>query len=368
MPDREIHCSALPRLTACPASGLPDGPLVDSDGAEGRLGTACHELLAALIDGEPASIEAMAEMHDVDPRELAMLYHMGRQCWETIRGEFPEPLAEVQMSHDTGLGLVLCGTADVVSIVGPQIRLADWKTGLLESDATEQLKGYGLLALLEHPEAESVYACVVRVRDREREGYHWSRLELTAWWNRTLNRLLDQTSYQPGEQCRYCPRRLACPARSALVVESIRQLGDGSNLGLDYPSAVARTYDAVRTLEDACERARQALRFAVQDAGGKLDLGDGRTLTLTQQQQRKLDPRVALPILREYLAEQQLAECVTLAKGRVEGALKAGAGRGQKTAVVKEVFDRVEEQGGFVISTVERLEAKRVPQAIGAAT
>jgi hypothetical protein len=259
----------------------------------------------------------------------------------------------------------LTGHIDVLSIVGDEVRIADFKTGWVDANHDEQLRGYCWLALQNYPDAKTAYAVVIRVRDQLVDTVRYLRHELDVWWGRRRELLsADPAYYSPGPHCRHCHRAHECPGRTAIVQESLlRVLGDDSEIDT-VPSRILDMMDRIALVQDECERFRDWVRVQVAAAGGTLSDGE-REIILKQTQQKQLIPRFCLSVLRTAISGDALFDCVTVSKTKVEDALRATAPRGQKGTVVKEVFARLEQAGAIKNKVIERMEVRRCPQAIG---
>jgi hypothetical protein len=363
-----MRCSSLPLITRCPAAAVAPALRVESDDAEARVGTAVHACLAEAVQGEPWEAEGAAAYYGVADRadEVLALTLAGVQCWEMLAIQFPGPLfVEQELSVRAG-AFELVGHADVLATgFRGDVRLLDWKTGRVDEDATEQLKGYAYLALVHHPDVAVARACRVGVRARTADWYEWSRTELDAWFAGLVQRAGDSTTYRPGRWCGYCPRALECPARGVLVRETINallvsdeagepQLGDGDGADL------ARALDACRLVEKICQDIREQARVQVALAGGVLPTGDGRELVLTTQERREITYERGWELVhQDGLDTPALRQALRIPKTALEDAVRAAAPHGQKKTAVAQLLRRLDEAGALITQTVERLECRR---------
>ena len=359
-----IRCSALHR--DCPQSHRQDGLRVGSNGDPARTGTAGHSLAsAAVLSGERpdfGQIHEVATTNDVaDVDELAMLIALWWECWGSLAVDFPDPATEVGMEAELD-GVLLTGHADLLSVVDGEPRARDWKFGRGPADASAQVKGYALQALQKLPTAHRAYTAVVRVLDREADCRWYPRKELEDWWSRTAA-YLQTDDYNPTlENCRYCPRRLACPANDRQIEQSISTL-----IGLHLPAGgvagktIGQMYDAAEVLQAALERADQAIRFRVSEAGGTLPLGDGRQLELRPTSTTKIDAQLGLPVLDNLLGRDALSLCVTIGKGKMDKTIAAGAAKGLKGKAIEHAMNLLADAGAVHYEPGERLECRRSP-------
>lgn len=361
-----IRCSRLPLALACPPSQDVDGVRVagygDDDGAA-NCGSAVHEILAAAIPagGYRTDNDDAALNWGADVAEVRRLAAWAWSQWEMLAQHFPDPQTEVHMWHEIG-DTWLDGHADVLSVHDGQVRVLDFKTGRVDTDCDDQLRGYAYLASKKYPLIGEVYAAVLRVRDQTVDGRVYTREFLEEWWARSRDRLVATDLFNPGNHCRHCPRQLECQSRKSLIRQSVEVLADGD---VGSPESVSAVYDAVITLEHACKQARTSLRLLCAEVGGVLPIEGGRQLQLEQHQQRRLDPGISLPILAEYIPEDRLVGCLSVSKRKVEHELRNNANRKKKAAAVRELMDRLDMAGALLTTTTERLECRRTPTAIG---
>ena len=219
-----LRPSSMDRALACPASlAIPDGEVqVGGDDDLARLGTAYHAYIGEYVaSGSPVAPKQLAEQHHVDEDDLSVLCHFGRECWSQIGGEFPNPLVEHEFIYvDEAAGVTIKGHPDIVSIVGEQARIPDWKTGYNDGDHDEQLRSYGFLVCKEFPEIKTVLAAKVRIRDMEIDDVLFTRQELERWWVGAVERIKARDEYNPGIHCGYCPRGATCPGKQAVLKQS----------------------------------------------------------------------------------------------------------------------------------------------------
>jgi hypothetical protein len=361
-----VRCSALPLAVTCPPSLLPASPRVESaDDLAARNGSAVHHLLAVGIrTGQWIDPLDAAALFDAEPDEVGRLSLWARRAWEQLSHHFPAPQTEVPFSLTSGAGVELTGHLDVLSVPDDEVRVCDFKTGRVDDSHDDQLRGYAYLALLNHPSAARAYSALIRVRDQVCDGRYYERAELERWWTRTLERLRDLETHRPGRHCSGCPRRLSCPAVAKLIEHSMHILRTDRLDGAPTPTTVGRVYDAAKVLEQATELALEAVRLQVAAHGGKLLIGGGRQLELKETTTRKIDPRIALPLLQDFLPDRErLADCLTVSKSKVEKAVMDGAPRGQKGAAVQVLLGCLEEAGALQSHTTQRLEVSRSIEA-----
>ncbi len=365
------RCSSLPLALTCPASQVRVGPLVDSAGPEARLGTAFHSVMALavphcdLVEEALAMSRAQAMIYSCDPDELTILVRQGWRWWLEMRHLFPAPETEVPCEFSTpDCQLLLTGHIDLLSDMGEEVAVLDWKTGRDDSNHEEQVRGYSWLALQRHSDALAVYAAVVRVREGTVDAYRWSRSELEQWVERIADELRKRDRFNPGAHCGFCRRALTCEAREAQLALQVEALTVEEFSGPWTPARRGALYDQAKAVAKIAEQAVDWLRAETVANGGTLHLGDGRQLQIVQQERRSLDVSRSLPILRNWLPQAEIEAAMTLSKTKVEAALSDSAPRGQKKHVIEEAMAALEAAEAVTVTYIERLEVKRATAAV----
>ena len=358
----DVRCSSLPLLARCAAAAVPPALKVEGDDGAARLGTAVHAWLADRIRSgihvDPAELPKAYPGLDAD--ECAALAWSAWKCWEAVAHYFPTPQTERELRYEDGLGTIT-GHPDVLSIYNGAVWIADHKTGFLDENHDEQMKGYGWLGVNAfHVDVANV--CLIRVRGGTADWARYTRPELAAWWDAFTDRLTaERETYRPGTHCRYCRRFLECPAAGRLLEKAENDLLTlQANLDLPRDSELGTLLDFCKILEDRCQLARNLVRARVAQAGGRLATGDGRELILVQQERREIafDPGMGI-IADEGLITTKLKESIRIPKGVVEDEVRASAARGLKKAAVEKLTARLEEAGAIRTSVIERLEVRR---------
>ncbi len=361
----KTRASRLPLNLLCSASLVDDGiPIGAGEAAD--LGTACHRLLTDRIAGRnEMDVWEAAAFYRVDSDELAKLAAWGWKAWEAVSSHFVDPQVETSLEYSRD-GFTLTGHADVLSLVGRELRLADFKTGYRDDDHTDQLKAYAFLAL-HMTDCDSAYMVAIGVRNRTADGIRMTRAELDDWFAGVLRRLDRPMEYRPGSHCRYCPRGLSCPAKTELIRQAAGALfAEDDPAGISLPvelsergQVLADLLDHCRLIEDVSGAVRALIKADVAAHGGKLPTRDGRQLEIVEQKRREIQFPEAYPILSEVLGEQELRKLLKVSKGAVETAAKAGAPRGRKGLAVQQLLAELEQADALASKTIERLEIRR---------
>ena len=356
----QLRCSGLPLALACAPSLTPPTVRIANDDAAARLGTSTHTVVSALIRGEPWDVQSVADADGVDGEQLGMLVALAMKAWKSIKHYFPDPLTEYEMRHEAD-GIELTGHADVVAMRMGTVYGVDFKTGFADVDHSQQMMGYGFLALQES-QAASVRWAVVHVREQEITWCHWTRDELNGWWHRLVNHVRAAETYRPGRWCGYCPRANECPARGQMVRQQAEALSDWAH----WPTKpndleLGQLYDRAKQVEQMASFALDYVRATVQARGGNgIGISGNRALVLREQTRREIDYRLAAEFIKETLGEDALAECSSIDKASMDQAVKQRAGRGQKTAALYEHYIGLTARGAVTTKTITKLECKHV--------
>ena len=371
-----MRASSLDRLLACTASQeAPTGPRVGSPDDAARTGTAVHELMRAVVTGQESSVYEIAERYHVDPDEVAMLRALARQLWERVATGFPDPVCEAELHEENyanemnvGDMLLLTGHPDVMSCVEGEVRIGDWKTGFNEAACDNQLRAYAYLGILYYRsqgiQADCAYVAQLRVRTREIIGQRYTWDQLKRWYAGAVNRLQSDPTFSPSpEACRYCPRRLECPGRNAMMRSEASVICDmemSETLALTNmtPEQLRHGVTSARALKDLCEKFLDAAKTEVTIRGGELP-----GLVVVQQERREIAPE-AWPLLEQRLGLPVLSSIAKIPKGKVEDAIKETAAPRRKGAEVREFMDELEAAGVLNVEVTEKLEVRPVPNVI----
>jgi len=356
-----IRCSSLPIAFKCPGAVRPAEVLINPTSDAAEMGTAAHEVLAAMVLTGSVDWDLVGEIsrvNGVDRAELGMLVANGAKLWEQVKGSFPEPDVEVELEHGK-----LTGHADIIGHSPHAVHVGDWKTGHKDGDYSHQLRGYALLALAADPDAKSATASVLWVRDGEVEHYEMTRAEAADWERRLHGSVINwDGTYRPGSHCAHCPRNHECPAVNAMVRRDVAWIAN-----LDVTEALARRtpQEKVALLEVADHVAKVAAR--VRDAlksevltGGDI-VGEEKYLTIVSEERRMVDTLAAFPVLEAAeFDDKDFAACITISGSKAKDVVAKRAGRGKGAAAVRELDAALDAAGAYTTTTIEKLTIKRV--------
>lgn len=367
----KVRASSLPIISNCAAAAVNPKVRIESPNDAANLGTAVHEVLASWIRHGPESslIDSVAARDGVDVSEMTPLSWWGWSAWQSIAEHFPDPEVERGMVHAGEDGLILEGHADVraLSADGKRAMIADFKSGWIEGDWTEQMKAYAWLALRHFPGAESAYAAVLLIRDHTLDASVWTRDELDQWRDELSEHLQDTSIYSPGPHCRYCRRALECDANQLALTVAGRALAEKDVLmfptdPVERGRVLGTLLDRVKMVEDLCEQARDAIKACV-GYGGPVPTGDGRQIQVRDEERREIDIKAGWEILSEELGAG-LLDGLKVSKTAVEKQAMDKAPRGKKKEAAQALMKKLDDAGAVKVKVIHKLECRRMPAAI----
>jgi hypothetical protein len=331
VPARVIRCSSLPRILECHASAVPPRVHLDTSSPMAAVGTAAHVNLAQLARGD--------EVTPPDDDEVAMLVALGRNMWGEVSAWYPADATEVLAEREILPGVVLHGTADVVSREG--VSVADWKTGQNKVDHRAQLLGYAWLQFhCTDLSDRTILAQELWVRLGDVTTYRFSRSDLDELPVRLADALAHPYRYSPGmDTCRYCPRYDECPARAEALrgaCTAMEPLRDGLPATRETLGAL---WDRSKMLRSALYRYEGMVEAELER--GPLPLGGGKSLVLYDQEEDLIIPSAALSVLGLTAAEQD--EAISLTKIGIDRVVKARAEKGKGAAAMRSMMGALRE-------------------------
>jgi len=367
-----IRCSRLPLAMACTGSLVPLPYPVDSRGRGAYLGRAVHQFMSGWIPGtwtwETAPWANLVTRHCRElSDEEAFLEDLKAYCGKTIRlwrevsqwfGLTPRCEVSISMLRH---GLLLTGTTDVIAYDADSktVYVGDFKTGFAESDPFDQLKGYGVLGLDMHREAEEVVVVAVQTQQFVTHRKRFGRAELDEWLADTADLILGEAAYHTGPHCTHCPRWHCC--------EPYHDYATGA-IALLMPTAVQNgelhLYDAMKTVEKLVKRARETIDAEIDHNNGRLEIGGERELFYESQVRQKINYRKGLEVLNTLLTDEQIDNCLRVDKEVFQDGVKANAPRGQKTAAAAAAMELLAQADALDETTVEILRCRKIESPI----
>ena len=367
-----IRCSSLPRIWRCPASiKAPEFPVKDGPVHPVTMtGTLVHKALAAILSGQPAPdmTELCADYPDVDAGEVGWLVSSAMRIWDGLKEDLGAYVSDVEGYRQTILSPshALGGSADVEAHCNNTTGLiVDWKSGYLERDYMEQLRGYAALwqvvaGALSHPmKYERIVLVVAMLRKSETITEIVTDEQTRDWVEELKSRLQDpEETYtsDPGD-CTYCPRKAECGFRPLMLADSASALvglGDGDIM---LAEDLAKLYPKAEALKKALAAYSYALKSALEDEGGPLPVGDGTEMYLQEKTRQEVYLESGWPVLNKRLgfdADEPmgavldaLAPHLKVSKTSLLKALTANAPRGGKSKLREAILAELEDAGAL---------------------
>jgi hypothetical protein len=326
----KISPSGFKRLMACPASLTFAAQFPNVSGAAAIEGTACHEALEKLFDGqEPGVGEVMSNGFVLEDFHVDAIEEIF--TW-VAKEKFDNLWTELQLPIGLGLGLAdpdLCwGTSDVVGVKDGCLWIMDLKMGFNEVSVHQnpQTMLY-MIGALAHPEvakalkytATKVMTCVImQPRQKGVTQSVISRedlLEFAALAVATIDLALgDDPKFGPSEEgCRWCPASGVCRAQMDWALR--QDFGDPNVLTneeiadlLDREAALRQALDNLRS------HALNLMAAGQTVPGWKRVAGQARARYIDEEEvieyckQKQLDLDVVAP--RKPIAQSYLAKLV----------------------------------------------------------
>lgn len=371
----KVRCSNLDRIYDCPASANPPAINISlTDDKHTRFGTGVHAFMRHMITGKDESTcqaRELAAISSYEAEEFDDICERAWWTWRQVSEAFPDPVCEHTFPTFVDGEIELSGTCDVMSLVGPEVRIADWKSGWLDTPNVNQLKGYSWLAMQENPDIETARATKLHIRSGMHETFLWTREELAAWWKSLVENLTAPVKlYRPGNVCRYCPQRWGCGAHDRVL----RKAAAIAGLEFDTHSAgsLAAAVRHLRSLEKEVAGALAGIKTIVKARGGEILDEAGNGLRIEEGASRSLITRKAWPILSDQLGESltgyvdddgnEVPGCVEIGVGRVEDAIKAclrrrgKLRRGEIGQTISGIFAALSDAGAIESKPRETLE------------
>ena len=356
-----IRCSSLPLVSACAAASIPPAVRIEPPRGPADLGSAFHDCMAAVVSGQPYDLDTIANLWHVDPEQLRPMVGWARARWaDTFAEMFPAASVEVPMSYCDD-DLTLTGHSDIGSVLPSEIRVGDWKTGWLDVDPIDQLRGYAFLSLMAHselPDIDSVYVLKIDVRHQYAEPRRFHRAELLDWWTWLKSHAKETTLYRPGPHCGRCPRALECPAHATALrhlSQSLVTATPTDSLRGASPDDLAQTVLLARMFEKRIEAFLKSAKAHVEAHGGQFG-----PLFLRDENRPWIDVARAWDVLTDALGQDTLRDLLSDSKGDLLDAFAANAPPRGKGAAKQALIARLEEAGALVRNTIQKLEVRNV--------
>lgn len=390
----KLRCSELDQLFACPPSVLLEGDGVvrisgTRAGDAALLGSVCHEAAGLCVKGEGYDLDAIVErtgLSEKSAQQVPLLVSYAIEAWEELSQYFPSPQHEASVEGQVWkIGdseSQLSGTIDLCSPAGADRAVfLDWKSGYIDDGFHQQMAGYAhlLWEFMDRPDNISITGVVVFLRHRYFRIIKYTAEALRLWEQNLLRNVLTSDDYKPSSKCRFCELYAQCDARRLVVISTIdsimgtstekpdaqgwlerakvalTQLTEDSKLESEAGEVVHDMMFRTRLLQKVMDDVKALLRETIARVG-PIPTGDGMALALRRVEVGKLDPVKAIPVLRNYLSETQIAKISTISKPKALDAYAAQHTRGKKTEARKMLEEQFSEAGAINIVVRHQLE------------
>lgn len=355
-----LHCSALPRILACPASMIePQVRIEPADDEVSRVGRAVHKALAEYVRSGDNIAGDCAKEFGVSPKEVGFLCHVGRQQWDDY-GSLLHGV-EVERSLEAPLGwTILAGTPDIEARdEHDDIVIWDWKTGRIERDYDDQLMAYCMLASdanLQASDRRRAWIITARLQDDILDTREVSDQDMLAFFHRLYGLRKDFNTYRPdADTCMYCPRRFECEARAEVTANAVRSIATQNDMG-DLPAKrLAELYPKSKALKKALEDYDAALRAQVA-VHGPMPLGDGTEVYLDEGEREFVCAETAL----RCFSGEVVIPSLSASKAKLLQAISDQAPRGMKKQAKDDAMEILRKAGGVTVTPTRTLRTRKV--------
>lgn len=346
-----LRCSELPLFMKCASSQeKTPHPVHEVDTEPQNNGKASHALMAPYVMGAEHDDEDIARIcteHHADRDDVSMLYAMGRKAWTQLAPYFrgSEIMADdprrFEATSETTPAFTLTGHPDVS---GDDCGV-DWKSGRIQSDSYWQLQGYAWLFGWSHAATVWLRFSEIEVEDAMEEDAFEKAI------SEQITRIGKE--YNPGDHCGLCKRRNECPARMQMLDLTLGVVLSCSSTSLAKRD-LAKAYPMAAQLASALQDYYDAVNLVIREHG-PIPLGDGREVYIAEFDKEEIDPVKAWPVISERYTEAQIAEALTIGKGKLQDVIKDDVReqhngkppRGSLGRTVAEVWDELKEAGAI---------------------
>ena len=257
MNELKIRASYAPTVHACGQSWRGDDG-IDPTHEYSKLGTAVHDALAKMVQGQRVDLSDIALLHGVDEDALATAYGYGVSAWNNpkwpLKTYFQKAWTEQHVtatSRSSGSVMELDGHIDVICPSSPHEYILDWKLGNI-SRAYWQVVVYAACCEQDF-EGGVCTTFLVNLMDGKARvmNFTWDGNDLNqvgdngesikaGLMKELYNHAMDET-YRPSmEACLYCKRRFTCEAQKTSLSAPVEALAATK---LDMPIRIQEIID-----------------------------------------------------------------------------------------------------------------------------
>jgi len=350
-----VRCSALPRIWACPASAEPANVVSESEKA--KLGSLVHDCIAK--QPGPMAVREMAANAHCDPDDAALLYHAGLEADEEFIGRsgLAHVRRETPLEFDGG-ALALSGSPDVWGVLpNGQAQVCDYKTGRVDRNYDQQLRGYAFLILAATPDVDEVVCRAVWLRTRNVDTMVVTRVDAGNWWVELVKRLEGDGYTDDISVCGFCPHRAECWQYAKLLNASLAPImRDGQNLPTSA-AGLAALYPAAQELERHLDAYKAAMRAALAQSG-PVAMPDGRVMGLETRRRAAINAAKAAGVIKAFY-DGDMLDVMEVRKSVLEDAVREKAPKGMKKKAVDDCMNALEQAGALTWTETEALAIRR---------
>lgn len=365
---RDARCSSLPLLMACPASAHGEMSVTETFEASAD-GSACHEVMALVVQGVTPDLDDIALRWGCDRDELGRLVWFGRKCWTELAPSFPDPETEVEVQAIFPGGGRLTGHIDLMSWPEDgKIHALDWKSGRKAADYYDQVAGYArCLFGMASDALKEVVITIVWLRDQAVETFSFTRESLRDWWERLCAVREAVNDFRTGPHCSFCPRTHDCPALLALVKRDVAMFTAANAeeaLAAATPAQLVDIRRRAKLVSKFAEHVDDFVRSLVEQRG-PIEAADGAILALVPENgKRVVDTAKAWPVLSERFDYDEMTRIASVSLTKVQEAAAEKAPDRGKGKAKKEIVDALTAAGAIQQGTVLKLKEVRKPREI----
>lgn len=361
-------------MVCSPSVLNPEGFVaVETDNTAASMGTALHSFFERIVfSGEYDLEEVKAKFPTEQERALQLVTNFFA-IWEKAKTTMTSPKVELAATatiyESEDLQIKLTGHIDLCQVGPTSALILDYKTGRVHEDHYHQIAGYAYLLwdYAGRPDVYHVAVAVVYLEDNTIQNYSFTSAQLREWAKQVAEKVNDQR-YIVNRKCGYCKIAGACPAYREdreftfnFLASDDAQKGRVSWSELE-PEERGRLLDRLYVFKRGHDRVMQSLNSAMQGKkpgeSDRLDIGKGMVYEKVTTVKRRLNTRVALPVLRQRFRDDVLEPIVQVDLDAVLDLAAKYAPRGKKELTRKEWLAKLTEIGAIVEETSDRFQRR----------
>ena len=363
----------MPQFMACAPSELNPEKFqevfIEIEPAE--VGTLVHEFAQRIVDTGEYSVEEIKARRPEDIDRALLLISNFFTLWNEAKLTMTSPKTElfhqVKLVDTDELELNLSGHIDLSQIDPDRAIILDYKSGRLHENHYHQIAAYAFLAwdYAGKPSRYEVHVAVTYLEDLAVTNYSFTAEDLTKWRAEVVAHVGD-TRYTIGKKCAFCKIQGSCPAYREYTQQAVNFLkSDDAQKGkvgwMDVePAERGSLVDAMYVVKKGMERVEISLKSALsgKDGNNQIDLGNGYVYRKTTRDEKVLNSKAALPILRTRFDQSHLDTITSYSLDDVLDLAAKFAPRGKKEKAREELLALLVESNAVTIVKKERHERR----------